>query len=84
MFDCLEQLCALWDSSLTAENRKDLERTQITFAKLISPEEYTTYAKDLHSFQLQSLESRGKSLSLVGSSNNTCALIVNYLKVKCN
>ena len=36
----LEQSCTVWHSSLTEENRNDLERTQKTYCKLIFKERY--------------------------------------------
>ena len=36
----LEQSFAVWSSSLTQENKDDLERTQKTFSKLVLKERY--------------------------------------------
>ena len=60
----LDQSCVVWHSGLTEENRSDLERTQKTFAKLILEEDYVTYEKALLTLQLETLESRRKTLSL--------------------
>ena len=43
----LDQSCVVWDSGLTCENKKDLERTQKTFVKLVLEEDYQTYEKGL-------------------------------------
>ena len=60
----LDQSCVVWDSGLTCENRKDLERTQKTFVKLILEEDYETYKKALKLLHLETLEARRKTLSL--------------------
>ena len=60
----LDQSCVVWDSGLTTENRKDLERTQKTFVKLILEEDYDTYSKALKTLHLETLETRRKTLSL--------------------
>ena len=60
----LEQTCVLWDSGLTEQNRNDLERTQKTFTKLVLQENYANYKSALDILQLETLESRRKSLSL--------------------
>ena len=60
----LDQSCVVWDSGLTCENRKDLERTQKTFAKLVLEEDYETYQKALKLLHLETLEARRKTLSL--------------------
>ena len=39
----LEQSCVVWGGMITAENRKDLERTQKNFTKLALQENYTKY-----------------------------------------
>ena len=43
----LDQSCVVWDSGLTCEYKKDLERTQKTFVKLVLEEDYQTYEKGL-------------------------------------
>ena len=52
----LDQSCVVWDSGLTTENRKDLERTQNIFVKLILEENYDTYLKALKTLHLETLE----------------------------
>ena len=42
----LEQTCVVWDSGLTQENIRDLERTQKTFVKLLLEENYRNYETD--------------------------------------
>ena len=54
----LEQSCAVWSSSLTQENKDDLERTQKTFAKLVLKERYKNYEDALIILDLDSLEIR--------------------------
>ena len=60
----LEQSCVLWDSGLTAGNRKDLERTQKTFCKLVLEEDFRSYKQALDFLQIQTLEARRKELTL--------------------
>ena len=71
----LEQSCVLWDSSLTEENRTDLERTQKIFCKLVLEEDYTNYKKALKILHLLTLDERQKSLTLqfaeIGIKNGT-------------
>ena len=60
----LDQSCVVWNSGLTCQNIKDLERTQKTFVKLILEEDYETYQKALKLLHLETLEARRKTLSL--------------------
>ena len=60
----LEQSAELWSSSITQENKEDLERTQKSFAKLVLKNEYTDYETALLKLNLQTLEQRRKELCL--------------------
>ena len=60
----LEQSCAVWSSSLTQDNKDDLERTQKTFAKLVLKERYKNYENALMILNLDSLEIRRNQLNL--------------------
>ena len=60
----LEQSCVVWHSSLTQENREDMERTQKTFCKLLLQEKYVNYENALMKLDLLSLEKRRESLCL--------------------
>ena len=60
----LEQSCVVWHSSLTAENREDIERVQKNALRIILKNEYTHYEKALDILNLDSLEERRKSSSL--------------------
>ena len=51
----LEQSYAVWNSSLTQENKNDLERTEKTFAKLVLKEKYKNYEDALRISNLDSL-----------------------------
>ena len=51
-------------SMITDENRKDLERTQKNFTKLVLQEKFTTYKSALDSLGLKSLEERRQKLTL--------------------
>ena len=60
----LEQSAEAWSSSLTEENKEDLERTQKSFAKMVLKHEYTNYENALLKLNLQTLEERRKELCL--------------------
>ena len=60
----LEQSCVVWGGMITTENKKDLERTQKNFCKLVLQESYTTYKNALISLCLETLEKRRKTLTL--------------------
>ena len=60
----LEQSCVVWGGMITAENRKDLERTQKNFTKLALQDKFTTYKSALVSLGLESLEKRRQKLTL--------------------
>ena len=60
----LEQSCVVWHSSLTQENRNNLERTQKTFCKLILKDKYKNYSNALIQLNLETLEERRNMLSL--------------------
>ena len=60
----LEQSCVVWHSSLTAENRHDIERVQKNAMRIILGNEYTHYERALDILNLKSLEERRKHLSL--------------------
>ena len=61
----LDQSCVLWDSGLTLENKRDLERTQKTFAKLVLQEKYKTYNEALLNLGLQNFELKRKRLTWI-------------------
>ena len=65
----LEQSAVLWSSSLTQENKDNLERMQKCFVKLIYPKKYKTeddksYTDLLLELNLQTLENRRENLCL--------------------
>ena len=60
----LEQSAVLWQGALTEENRKMLERTQKTFAKLILKQHYKTYQQSLLKLDLPTLNARRDTLCL--------------------
>ena len=65
----LEQSAVVWSSSLTQENKDDLERTQKSFVKLILKNKFKSeceesYENALLKLNLQSLEQRRKELCL--------------------
>ena len=60
----LEQTCPVWSSSLTDQNKSDLERVQKTFVKLILEEDYTNYQSGLSLLHLNTLEERRNILTL--------------------
>ena len=60
----LEQSCVVWGTSLTQENKNDLERTQKTFCKLVLKEKYKNYENAILKLNLDTLENRRKELIL--------------------
>ena len=60
----LEQSCVVWGTSITQENKDDLERTQKTFAKLVLKDKYKDYEKALMILNLDSLQTRRENLNL--------------------
>ena len=57
----LEQCCEVWATSITIENKLDLERCQMSAIKLIN-KHYTNYKDSLRSIGLEDLESRRQKL----------------------
>ena len=60
----LEQSAVVWHSSLTEDNRNDLERVQKTALKVILKNKYHTYEYALQKTNLEALETRRESLCL--------------------
>ena len=61
----LEQSATVWHSSLTEENKSDLERVQKTAFKIILGERYKTYKHAQKFLQLESLNDRRENLCLL-------------------
>ena len=60
----LEQSCTVWNSGLTEENVKDIERVQKSALKLILAEKYKNYKNALNILELETLVDRRKILCL--------------------
>ena len=60
----LEQSSVVWHSSLSCENRKDLERLQKTAVRIILGKTYNNYKQGLKMLNLQTLNQRRKMLCL--------------------
>jgi hypothetical protein len=60
----VEQSAVVWHSSLSAKNRKDLERVQKAAIKVILGRKYTTYKDGLKIPKIDDLETRRKKLCL--------------------
>ena len=60
----MEQSCTVWNSGLTQENVKDIERVKKSALRLILAEKYKTYKNALNILELESLEDRRKVLCL--------------------
>ena len=60
----LEQSAVVWHSSLTENNRSDLERVQKTALKIILGGKYISYEQALQKLDLENLDDRRKSLCL--------------------
>ena len=60
----LEQSAVVWHSSLTQENRNDLERVQKSAMRIILGNEYVGYKRSLQRLEMDTLEDRRKKLCL--------------------
>ena len=60
----LEQSCAIWHSSLTEENKADLERVQKNAFRNILKENYSSYTEALEILELETLHERRERLIL--------------------
>ena len=60
----LEHSATVWHSSLSKENRDDLERVQKTAFRIILGERFKTYKKALQLLDLQTLDERREQLCL--------------------
>ena len=60
----LEQSATVWHSSLSEDNKNDLERVQKTALKIILKEKYCGYQQGLAKLDLESLECRRENLCL--------------------
>ena len=58
----LEQSCVVWGSSITQENKEDLERTQKSFCKLALGDKYIDYNSALIKLDLDTLLVRREKL----------------------
>ena len=65
----LEQSCVVWGSSLTTENKEDLERTQKSFCKLVLRDSYYDYESALLRLDLEKLDTRRQKLMLKFAKN---------------
>ena len=57
----LEQSSVLWGSSLSEENKSDLERVQKNACRIILGKNYTSYEESLHLIGIETLEERRKN-----------------------
>ena len=60
----LEQSAVVWHSSLSARNRRDLERVQKAALRVILQNNYTSYKSGLRQLNLQTLNKRRDKLCL--------------------
>ena len=60
----LEQSATVWHSSLTEENRNDLERVQKTAMKIILDTRYKSYSQALRTLEIESLDTRRQELCI--------------------
>ena len=63
----LEQSAVVWHSSLTEDNRNDLERIQKTACKIILGDKFKTYEQALLQLDIENLNERRKPLCFQGS-----------------
>ena len=60
----LEQSATVWHSSLTQENKEDLERVQKSAIRIIMGEEFQGYQKSLDKLDIETLDARRETLCL--------------------
>ena len=60
----LEQSATVWHSSLTEENKNDLERVQKSAVRIIMGNKYKGYIKSLETLELETLDERREILCL--------------------
>ena len=60
----LEQSATVWHSSLTQENKEDLERVQKSAIRIIMGEEFKGYQKSLDKLDIETLDARRESVCL--------------------
>ena len=60
----LEQSCTIWHSTLTEENKADLERVQKNACRNILKDKYKSYTDALKFLKLETLEERREKLIL--------------------
>ena len=60
----LEQSAVVWHSSLSAKNKRDLERVQKSAVRVILKRKYTNYKDGLKELKIESLEKRRENLCL--------------------
>ena len=60
----LEQSATVWHSSLTQENKEDLERVEKSAIRIIMGEEFKGYQKSLDKLDIETLDARRESLCL--------------------
>ena len=69
----------MWHSSLTEENREDLERVQKAALKVILKKDYLSYEDALKVTNLQSLDERRQMIAMRFANN--CLKNENYSKL---
>ena len=57
-------MATVWDSSLTQDNKEDLERVQKSAIIIIMGEEFKGYQKSLDKLDIETLDARRESLCL--------------------
>ena len=65
----LEQSATVWHSSLTQENKEDLERVQKSAIRIIMGEEFQGYQKSLDKLDIETLDARRENFALKTSKN---------------
>ena len=78
----LESSSVIWSSSLTYENKYDLERTQKCFCKMVLEKNYINYENALLKLNLTTLEERRNNLNLKFAQNGVTNGTLNDLFVK--
>ena len=80
----LEQSATVWHSSLTEENKNDLERVQKTAIKLILGNHYLSYEQALKKLDLENLHERRETLCLAFAKKSSKNQKICFQKMKKN
>ena len=65
----MDQSAVIWHNSLTAKNRRDLERVQKASVRVILGRNYSTYKDGLQNLRLENLNKRREAICVKFAKN---------------